>query len=100
VVIALTRANGERCSLDPAHIQRVEGDPTTVVHLTDGAKYCVTETVDEVLGAVRRSRAEALTTAWRIVDAGSTPATADGRGVHAAGTVGGRAAGAGAVSPF
>ena len=47
-MIGLTRTSGERCLLDPADIQRVEAHPTTVVYLTDGARYCVEESIDQV----------------------------------------------------
>jgi len=86
-VIALTRTNGEFCSLDPAHIQRVEAHPTTVVYLTDGGKYCVQETVEQVIAKVSRFRARVMTTAWRIVDAPLHTGGPDGRGAHAPGTL-------------
>jgi flagellar protein FlbD len=75
VVIALTRTSGEPCALDPAHIERVETSPTTVVHLTDGARYCVTDTLDEIVDRIRHFRAGVMTTAWRIVDSGPEATT-------------------------
>jgi flagellar protein FlbD len=63
-MIGLTRTSGERCLLDPAHIQRVETHPRTVVHLTDGAHYCVEEDLDEIVARVRAHRASAVATAW------------------------------------
>jgi flagellar protein FlbD len=63
-MIGLTRTSGERCLLDPAHIQRVETHPRTVVHLTDGAHYCVEEDLDEIVSRVRAHRAVAVDTAW------------------------------------
>jgi flagellar protein FlbD len=84
-MIGLTRTSGEHCVLDPAVIQRIEAHPTTVVHLTDGARYCVEETIDQIVGRVRAYRAGVLTSAWRIVDgtatgqpAGSLAALANG----------------------
>lgn len=65
-MIALTRTSGEPCSLDPAQIQRIEAHPTTVVYLTDGAKYCVTDTLAEIIGKVQHYRAGVMTTAWRL----------------------------------
>jgi flagellar protein FlbD len=76
-MIALTRTSGEHCLLDPARIQRIEAHPGTVVFLTDGARYCVAESIDEIVGRVRTSRAGVLTTAWRIVDGTATGRPAD-----------------------
>jgi flagellar protein FlbD len=71
-MIGVTRTSGERCLLDPSDIQRVEAHATTVVYLTDGAKYCVEESIDEIIGRVRAFRAGVLTSAWRIVDGTAT----------------------------
>ena len=80
-MIGLTRTSGEHCLLDPKDIQRIEAHPTTVVFLTDGARYCVAETIDQIVGRVRAYRAGVVTGTWRIVDgtatgqpAGSLPA--------------------------
>jgi uncharacterized protein YlzI (FlbEa/FlbD family) len=67
-MIGLTRTTGERCCLDPAEIQRVEALPETIVFLTDGAKYVVLETPDQVAGKVREYRAAVLVNAWRLID--------------------------------
>ena len=66
-MIGLTRTDGEHCRLNPDHVQRVEGHPSTVVHLTDGAKYAVLETVDEVVRAVRDHHAAVLSTVYRLI---------------------------------
>ena len=65
-MIGLTRTNGDRCVLDPDLVERVEGHPDTVVFLTDGAKYAVVESVDEVVRAVRDHRAAVVATAYRL----------------------------------
>jgi flagellar protein FlbD len=62
-VIAVTRLNGERIALNPELIERVEETPDTVVTLTDGAKYVVAETLDEVSERVVAYRARILVTA-------------------------------------
>jgi flagellar protein FlbD len=67
-MIGLTRTTGERCCLDPAEIERVEAHPDTVVFLTDGAKYVVVETPDQVVGKVREYRAAVMVNAWRLID--------------------------------
>lgn len=66
-MIGLTRTDGEHCRLDPDDVQRVEGHPTTVVYLTDGAKYAVLESVEDVVRAVRDHHAAAMATAWRML---------------------------------
>jgi flagellar protein FlbD len=66
-MIGLTRTDGEHCRLDPGSVQRVEGHPTTIVHLTDGAKYAVLESVDDVVQAVRDHHAAVLSAANRLI---------------------------------
>lgn len=66
-MIGLTRTDGEHCRLDPDDIQRVEGHPATVVYLTDGAKYAVVESVDDVVRAVRDHYAAVKATAHRLL---------------------------------
>jgi flagellar protein FlbD len=66
-MIGLTRGDGEHCRLNPDHIQRVEGHPATVVYLTDGAKYAVAESVDDVVRAVRDHHAAVKATAYRLI---------------------------------
>jgi uncharacterized protein YlzI (FlbEa/FlbD family) len=56
-VIAVTCRNGERFSVDPVSIERVESDPDTVIHLVDGTKYVVTESFDQLLLTIRDHRA-------------------------------------------
>ena len=78
-MIGLTRTSGEHCLLDPADIQRIEAHPTTVVYLTDGARYCVQESIDQIVGRVRAFRAGVVTSAWRIVDGTATGQPAGAR---------------------
>ena len=59
-MIAVTCRNGEHFSVDPGSIERVETTPDTVVHLVDGTKYVVSESLDQLLRAVRDHRATAL----------------------------------------
>jgi flagellar protein FlbD len=67
-MIGLTRTTGERCCLDPALIERVESHPDTVVFLTDGAKYVVNESTEQVVAKVRDYRAAVMVNAWRLID--------------------------------
>lgn len=74
-MIAVTSRNGEFFSVDPTHIERVETDPDTVIHLVDGTKYVVKESFDDVLLMVRDHRS-ALTVVQKRL-AGGTAEIAD-----------------------
>ena len=65
-MIRVTRLNGERFALNPDLIERVEGHPDTVAFLTDGTKYVVKETVEEVLQEIRDYRASILATSYEM----------------------------------
>ena len=56
-MIAVTCRNGEHFSVDPDDIERVESVPDTVVHLVDGAKYVLAESLDSLLLTIREYRA-------------------------------------------
>ena len=56
-MITLTRINGSRFALNCDLIERVESTHDTVLTLVDGTRYLVTESVDEVVEAVRAYRA-------------------------------------------
>jgi flagellar protein FlbD len=73
-MIGLTRTNGEHCRLQPADIERIEAHPSTVVYLTDGAKYAVVEDADEISRRVGECRARAMTAVYRLVDGPPVPA--------------------------
>jgi flagellar protein FlbD len=59
-VIAVTCRNGEHFSVDPLHIERVETDPDTIIHLVDGTKYVVDQPFDELLRSISDHRALTL----------------------------------------
>jgi uncharacterized protein YlzI (FlbEa/FlbD family) len=59
-VIAVTCRNGEHFSVDPLHIERVETDPDTVIHLVDGTKYVVDQPFDDLLRTISDHRATVL----------------------------------------
>jgi uncharacterized protein YlzI (FlbEa/FlbD family) len=59
-VIAVTCRNGEHFSVDPLHIERVETDPDTIIHLVDGTKYVVDQTFDDLLLTISDHRATML----------------------------------------
>lgn len=65
-MIRVTRLNGEQFALNPDLIERVEAHPDTVVHLVDGTRYVVKESVDEVLLEIREYRAGILATSYEM----------------------------------
>jgi uncharacterized protein YlzI (FlbEa/FlbD family) len=74
-VIAVTCRNGEHFSVDPLHIERVETDPDTVVHLVDGTKYVVDQSFDDLLRVISEHRATVLVAQKQL--AGGTAEIAD-----------------------
>lgn len=64
-MIIVTRLNAQPFALNPDHIERIEGNPDTVVTLVDGTKYVVAEPVDEVINRVVGYRARVLAEAQR-----------------------------------
>jgi flagellar protein FlbD len=71
-MIGLIRRSGDYCRLDPDTIERVEATPETVVFLTDGARYCVVETVDEIIQMIRDDRAGVIAACY-VLDRGEDP---------------------------
>jgi flagellar protein FlbD len=59
-VIAVTCRNGEHFSVDPLHIERVETDPDTIIHLVDGTKYVVDQSFDDLLRTISDHRAQTV----------------------------------------
>jgi uncharacterized protein YlzI (FlbEa/FlbD family) len=84
-VIAVTCRNGEHFSVDPLHIERVETDPDTIIHLVDGTKYVVGLTFDELMLAIRDHRAGVMVAQKRL--AGGVAEFADHAAQVARGTV-------------
>ena len=59
-MITLRRLSGTVFALNSDLIERVDSTPDTVVTLVDGKKYVVTDTLEEVIDAVRYYRSEVL----------------------------------------
>lgn len=51
-MIWVTRLNGERFVINSDHIEIVEANPDTVITLTNGNKYVVKESIDEIIDEV------------------------------------------------
>jgi uncharacterized protein YlzI (FlbEa/FlbD family) len=82
-VIAVTCRNGERFSVDPDAIERIETQPDTTLVLVDGSKYVVDAPFDDLLRAVRDHRAAAFAARQRLVGGyAATPAAVRMSGRH------------------
>ena len=62
-MIALKRLNGERIVVNPDLLERAEEMPETVITLTNGSRYVVAESLDELMEKVRHYRAALLSEA-------------------------------------
>ena len=56
-MIVVTRLNATRFAINADLIERIQENPDTVVFMVNGAKYVVTETMEEVIALVARHRA-------------------------------------------
>ena len=66
-MISLTRFHqGERIAINPDLIERIEETPDTVVTLTNGTKYLVQESIDEIIEITQLYRARVLTISRRL----------------------------------
>lgn len=74
-MIVLTRLSGSVFALNSDLIERVDSTPDTVITLVDGAKYVVSESLEQVVGAVRAYRSGVIADSAAITDAApeSTP---------------------------
>ncbi len=51
-MIRLHRLDGSEFYLNPDHIEIIEVTPDTVITLTNGHRYVVRESVDEIVGSI------------------------------------------------
>src|ERR1700728_3884797 len=66
-MIMLTRfPNGDRIAFNPDLIERAEQNPDTVITLSDGTRYVVSETVEEIIDIVQHYRARVLALAHHL----------------------------------
>ena len=65
-MIIVTRLNGPPFALNPDLIERADATPDTVLTLVDGTKYLISESVEDVIEAVRQYRASVIALAQHI----------------------------------
>jgi flagellar protein FlbD len=70
-MISLTRLSGSVFVLNADLIERLDSTPDTVITLVDGKKYVVTETMTEVVDAIRAYRSAVI--AYSAVAAAPAP---------------------------
>lgn len=73
-MIVVTRLNGIRFALNPDLIERIHETPDTTLFMVDGAKYIVTERMDEVIEMITVYRARIVALARAMPMTGPHPA--------------------------
>jgi flagellar protein FlbD len=69
-MIILNRLGGQQVAVNPDLIERAEPTPDTVITMVDGHKILVSESIDEVVAAVRAWRASVAAEAYGLTHAG------------------------------
>jgi len=77
-MITLTRLSGTVFVLNSDLIERIDATPDSVVTLIDGKKYVVSETLEQIIDAVRTYRGEVIAVGAHIID-DPAPATPPAR---------------------
>ena len=65
-MITLTRFSGSVFALNSDLIERVDSTPDTVITLVDGTKYVVTESLHDVVTAIRAYRGAVIAESARL----------------------------------
>ncbi|MGW9403951.1 flagellar FlbD family protein [Arthrobacter sp. NPDC055585] len=74
-MIVLTRLNDAQFAINPDLIERIHANPDTTLVMVDGAKYIVTESMDEVIALVAQFRARVISMARDIPQIPLRPGT-------------------------
>ena len=65
-MIIVSRLNGARFAINDQLVERVEANPDTVVVLSDGKKFIVRESLDDVVRMIAEARAEVQARSERV----------------------------------
>jgi flagellar protein FlbD len=68
-MIVVTRLNDSQFAINPDLIERIHASPDTTLVMVDGAKFIVTESLDEVIEKIARFRAHVISLAHLTTDA-------------------------------
>jgi flagellar protein FlbD len=63
-MIVVTRLNDSQFAINPDLIERIHSNPDTTLVMVDGAKYIVTESMDDVIQRIAAYRARVLALAY------------------------------------
>lgn len=74
-MITLTRLSGSVFVLNSDLIERIDCTPDSVVTLIDGKKYVVTESLEEIIDAVRGYRSQVIAFGSQLAEAHADEAT-------------------------
>lgn len=74
-MIALTRLNGDLIAINPDRIERADVTPDVVLTMTDGSKYVIAESLDELVDRIRFFRASILALSNQLTLDGRTPSS-------------------------
>ena len=66
-MIPLTRLNGDKVAINPDRIEHADITPDVVLTMTDGSKFVVAESLDELIDRIRLFRASVLALSHRLV---------------------------------
>jgi uncharacterized protein YlzI (FlbEa/FlbD family) len=72
-MIPLTRLNGDQVAINPDRIERADITPDVVLTMTDGSKFVIHESLDELIDRIRLFRASVLALSHRLVFEGDDP---------------------------
>ncbi|TFB59489.1 flagellar protein FlbD [Cryobacterium sp. TMT1-62] len=72
-MIVVTRLNNSQFAINPDLIERIHASPDTTLVMVDGAKFIVTETLDDVIEKIARFRAHVISLAYLTPDADYRP---------------------------
>lgn len=66
-MIPLTRLNGDNIAINPDRIERADVTPDVVLTMTDGSKYVIAESLDELIDRIRLFRASIVALSQDLV---------------------------------
>ncbi|WP_125614276.1 flagellar FlbD family protein [Specibacter cremeus] len=72
-MIVVTRLDGRQFALNPDLIERIFESPDTTVVMADGARYIVTESMQQVIERIARFRARVISLARDYTDDADAP---------------------------
>jgi flagellar protein FlbD len=78
-MIPLTRLNGDQVAINPDRIERADITPDVVLTMTDGSKFVISESLDELIDRIRLFRASVLALSHRLVFEGDADGESDNR---------------------